>query len=992
MDYNSVLQTLVVASSTVRGDQQQAAEEQLKKWESEKGFYYTLQSIYINQELSLQIRWLAVICLKNGVEKYWRSTRINSITKEEKVEIRKRLFDTLDESNNQLCIQNAHLTSRICRLDFPVEWPTLFEDLVTIMESCDTSSSQSIVRLNNLMIILNQILKILASVRIGKARVMMQAKAPIVLPHLMKFYTFFFNQWYGNNYDLSLMEVGYITLKVIRRMVVDGYAHPNRDKYVQEFMEVSLQHFQKMLVAHKQNELALLERYIKCYVKLFHNLVSANTCAFVLMSSSKHILLTLLSLLSQEAEPIYALDNETDFWEKIATKSFIIMKIITNYTFNEKTSLIKQRDDKTEIIQSIEYMKTNFFNTELVESLLELITGYYLRLRPIDLESWNEDPEEWFNEESNVNYEFQVRKAAENYFQDLSIFFNQYISKYIMDKVNNLNNPSLSVIEKDATLAIFQLSSHSIKEECNFNQLLTDYFIPQGLSGNDLIKRRICLIINEWVDEKTNSQVRIQIYEFLVEIFSASTIVKLTSVQTLKNLIDDWEFRKRDLQPFTTTIIRNFLELINSLSTIECKNFVLNAFSIVIERNTPLLEESILVEIARVVPVLWGNFNNSNETIIKNSLLRILKDLVIALNKGSSLIHDMVLPLIPICCNPNSEYYTLLCEDGLELWSALMKTTSQIVLADDAMFDMLINALLVFTEILPLVLTIIRSYTLIDVQILETPKGMKILEILAGYLKTMRDDAVSLTSSIVEVGIMQKSEKSAFYSNLFNSKLIHEIAEYLIGDTDSAYCEVKLSLPLLRLFLDNSQAFLANIPGIKLYALMNNLIKFGRNSYDPKIRKLYVLGLYSLLKQEYLQNGQTLSNIEYELSQMDSIRAVSSVLLSFVKPVVDLGITFIEEIREDASGDMKAYHKSSSYDDDELKAIEPQSDVEEDNEYYLETLVPPNAERERYTALLKQDPVRNIPIRDFIRNIMGAIFPIIGNLLDSNDLEELQRL
>ncbi|KGK34743.1 hypothetical protein JL09_g6108 [Pichia kudriavzevii] len=125
---------------------------------------------------------------------------------------------------------------------------------------------------------------------------------------------------------------------------------------------------------------------------------------------------------------------------------------------------------------------------------------------------------------------------------------------------------------------------------------------------------------------------------------------------------------------------------------------------------------------------------------------------------------------------------------------------------------------------------------------------------------------------------------------------------------------------------------------------------------------------------------------------MDSIRAVSSVLLSFVKPVVDLGITFIEEIREDANGDMKAYHKSSSYDDDELKAIEPQSDVEEDNEYYLETLVPPNAERERYTALLKQDPVRNIPIRDFIRNIMGAIFPIIGNLLDSNDLEELQRL
>lgn len=97
LDYNTLLQVLNAASSPLRAPEQQNAEAQLKAWEAEKGFHYLLQSIYIDTQLSLQVRWLAVICLKNGVERYWRPTRINAITKEEKLEIRKD-FSTLSES------------------------------------------------------------------------------------------------------------------------------------------------------------------------------------------------------------------------------------------------------------------------------------------------------------------------------------------------------------------------------------------------------------------------------------------------------------------------------------------------------------------------------------------------------------------------------------------------------------------------------------------------------------------------------------------------------------------------------------------------------------------------------------------------------------------------------------------------------------------------------------------------------------------------------
>lgn len=1031
LDYNTLLQVLNAASSPLRGPEQQNAESQLKAWEAEKGFHYLLQSIYIDTQLSLQVRWLAVICLKNGVERFWRPTRINAITKEEKLEIRKRLFSTLGESNNQLAIQNAHLISKISRLDFPVEWPTLFEDIIQILESCSAQMNDptTIVKLNNLMIISNQVLKILASVRIGKARMMMQAKAPLLFPHLVKFYTMFFERWLAdNNFDVTIMEVGYLFLKNIRRLVVDGYEYQNRDKYVQEFMELSIQQFQKLLILHESNRLDLLERYIKCFVKLYFNLVRDKTCSFILLSCSKNILLTLLSLLQQKASLIYNLEieaDDSDFWEKIAIKSFIIMKTITNYVFKEnRTNIVKQKNDRLEIEQSIELLKTSFFSLDLIENLINLITNWYLKLRPVDLENWENEPEDWFNEEASLDWEFQIRKCAENYFQDLSIHFSEFISQFIMNKIENLNTGQLDSITKDSILSIFELSSNSISKSCNFNQLLIEYFIPQALSTDNslnskLIKRRVCLIINEWLDVKIEPNVRIEIYKFLLTLVSEpenDKVVKLTSIQTLKYMLDDWEFRKGDFRPFIDENVKHLLMVLDSLETIESKIFTLNTMSLLLERTNPLIDEKVLIEIVTVVPILWQKSNNSNEMIIKNSLLRILKDLIMSLNENSNLIHDIVVPLIPICCDSKSEYYSLLCEDGLELWSSIMKTLpSKEVSATSKLFDpilleILVNCLINWTEILPLILGIIRSYFLISADIFNNEAGFKIFEVLKGYLKTMRDDSVFLTSSILEIAILEKNagNKEFFYSNLIKSGLFAEVVEYLIRDTDSPYCEIKVSLPLLRMIIDTPILVISNIGNASvLNRLLGNLCRFAKNSFDPKVRKLFLLGLLSLYQVEGLQKESLviippskiddLDELDYELEKLDKETGISAVLVLFFKRIVDLSLSFVEEIRELPSGDLKAYHKQTSYDDTDLQPYEPgydeNAEEQDQEEYALENDVPPTAERLRYTQLLQNfDPVRRVFFRDALRGTVERVYGHIGGSLPPELVEELKHV
>lgn len=52
----------------------QTGTKQLQQWEKSSGYYKHLQSAYLNGQLPIEIRYLAVIQLKNGIDKYWRKT------------------------------------------------------------------------------------------------------------------------------------------------------------------------------------------------------------------------------------------------------------------------------------------------------------------------------------------------------------------------------------------------------------------------------------------------------------------------------------------------------------------------------------------------------------------------------------------------------------------------------------------------------------------------------------------------------------------------------------------------------------------------------------------------------------------------------------------------------------------------------------------------------------------------------------------------------
>ena len=90
------------------------AEAQLKEWESQPGFYSVLLAVVANHAVDLNVRWLATLCVKNGVDRYWRKTATNAIPDEEKTVLRQRLLHTLNEPVQQVCVGDIYISIYNC--------------------------------------------------------------------------------------------------------------------------------------------------------------------------------------------------------------------------------------------------------------------------------------------------------------------------------------------------------------------------------------------------------------------------------------------------------------------------------------------------------------------------------------------------------------------------------------------------------------------------------------------------------------------------------------------------------------------------------------------------------------------------------------------------------------------------------------------------------------------------------------------------------------
>ena len=982
LTFETLIEVLNVAEGPERSESQLEAEQQLKAWETQPGYHYLLQEIYIKESIPLSTRWIAIICFKNGVEKYWRSSRVNAISKDEKVQIRSRLFNVLEDKNSRLTVQNAHAIARIIRLDFPSEWPGLFDEVTKTLEDC-VFVKGNLVATNNVLIILNQMIKSVALVRIGRARQALQSKAPLILPVLVKLYMKFYQMW-RTSMDITLLEICYLCLKNLRRLIPEGFDHPDRNQDIVEFMKLSIAHLRDLVTQHEKYAPDIIEKFIKCYSKLYVNLIDSKQTSFVLMACSPEIISTFMSLLQTKAEAVYNSSEENDFWEVLAVKGFLIMKKMVAYVYKGGAITLKDRADKEEVRSAINLLKMQCFTSQVIVELCDLIINWYLRLKPSDLEGWLLEPEEWTNDELSSSWKYQIRPCAENFFQDLIKFFKDDLSDFILNKISSglcANDSIDKILIKDSYFCIFQLSAHSIADKVNFNQLLEQVFIPEGLRNdvveNKIIKRRICLIISAWIDIDCSPESRVRIYKLFLDFLNPDNsindkVVKLTTIQCLRNVVNDWNFVKQDFQPFLQGFVNLSIAMLHEMAFTESKLFILDTLATLIERCNPLVDQASLMGILSIVPEYWDKSNqNGEDSILKTSLLRVLRNLVVALNANSFETHFITITLIRSCCTKLSENY-LLAEDGYNLWLATLQyypVNMDFLPELLEFFELLQPSLMELTEILTSILSIVRSYALIVPDAFQTPYSREILQVLSGYLPSMRDDSFEVFVSLMEILLLLQSANKQFVSNLVDSGLMHAMTNYVLDDHHSIVLANKVLLVVSRLAANDPEVFCSILGhlSVDMRQFMEVWVSYYKNNGSPRNKKINLLALISVV-------GYCVPKNLYDLQAL----AAEVFRRSFI---------FVEEVNEDDTGNCNAYYGDYIY-------------YDIDNYAYLDPDIAPHGEKLRYLALEAQNPALSVNVQQLLKmkvsdmrcNMGTDAFTRFASFFDQYTLEKMGQL
>lgn len=913
----------------------------------------------------MQERWLAVIYFKNSASSLWRRTAVGAISAEEKGLIRGKLFNGVGEPNKQLNAQNAMAIAKIVRIDFPRDWPTAFQDMGTLVT--DAAGANDMVRLHNVLQVLNQVLKTVSMAKFGPARSSMQKEAGVLVKSLGHIYVVLTSTWMNEPHRLAEMEVGYLALKVVTRLVHEGYEAANRYEEARDVFEKLLSHLRGFIDVYQTTPNELIAKHIKRIGKFYHRLFDRQASGFLLMPDSLSVPRFYMQLTEEKAQWLAALreddDEETvEFFQNTIIQELLLLKKLTDIV--NKTSLTSLRhrtdEERQESKKAQQVVSDELFTHGVVSHLTELLLTYYMPLRQSDLELWANSPEEFFVEEQQSSYEYALRAASAHLYVHLLSSFKQSVASEVLQFVENacnIQSEELSdVLRVDAALNAFELGAAVFSEMVQFDHMLVDVFIPKiTASQNDLyriIRRRITLVISEWVGIGAKPETRQEIFKFLVTLLDKNDsrndiVVELYSLQALRYTVDDWEFKPESFEPYVdVTFARMFEMLQTQLTTIEAKLAVLQVMAVIVEQMGSTIS-SFFERIVSILPPLWEESGDNH--LVKGVILQIITQLTASAGSTApaSQLYALAIPAIQVSANPESPLHPYLFEDALPLWKSLVENAEQ---PDDVLLSLvppLLRLIEISTEHISSEIYILESYILLAPRDVLTQSFLsQLFGIFASYVPHMTTEALMTVLEVIEL-VATLIPLAEYGSSLVQTGLLNVLLEYLLNkEAVSISSAVKIYCILSRMSISNAGDFyiMLNNTG-RTNDVIQDWFKRFHNMGRPRERKLNAMGVTVLLSTH------------------------DATVFGNFSDLVDIWCELLDEINEE-SGDSEVYYGNDSFQDPNM----PES-------------------RRRQAMYKNVDPVHTVAMKTVIREQLVAL----GNtgqhqLLSSLSIEVQQML
>lgn len=413
------------------------AEQTLKEWETQPGFYATLFNVFSTQSFALNVRWMAVLYLKNGVDKYWRKNAPGEISQDEKELIRRGLIVSFIEPVNQLAIQKAVLIAKIARFDCPKEWISLLPTLLEVIQGNDSLAQ------HRALLTFHQVVKTLASKRLAPDRNLFIELTSNVFNFILNFWNsnteaFFILTQNGADVN-QIQEVlgkAHLTLKILSKLVINGFAKPSQSQDAMLFLKTIFERAKSSLECRSQLirrniQLELCDKFIIHLTKVLLGMVDYHPLCYIDFIPSSLEFIYYYCFTEQGRQVAF---------ERFTIQCLNLMKKILQ-TNDYKPAKIPEETGNVLTLKAYQ-SKQEFFSEQVLTEICTKIVTHYFVLTSEDLDYWNNDPENFGYDDTGESWKYSLRPCVETMFLALLHRFKDILSNVLVQLIQKHHHPA----------------------------------------------------------------------------------------------------------------------------------------------------------------------------------------------------------------------------------------------------------------------------------------------------------------------------------------------------------------------------------------------------------------------------------------------------------------------------------------------------------------------------------------------------------------------
>uniref|UniRef100_A0A8D2IW74 Importin-11 n=1 Tax=Varanus komodoensis TaxID=61221 RepID=A0A8D2IW74_VARKO len=951
MDLNSasniVLQVLTQATSQDTAVLK-PAEEQLKQWETQPGFYSVLLNIVTNHNLDVNVRWLAVLYFKNGIDRYWRRVAPHALSEDEKSTLRAGLIANFNEPINQIATQISVLIAKVARLDCPRQWPELIPTLV------ESVKIQDDLRQHRALLTFYHVTKTLASKRLAADRKLFYDLASGIYSFTCSLWNHhtdtFLQQIYTRDETamtnslertlLSLKEL--LLLWNLRQLKIIFFFHlPGRSI---EANHVCRDRLEKTIILFTKVLLDFLDQHPFSFTSLIQrSLEFAVSCVFT------------------EA-------GEGVVFERFIVQCMNLIKmIVKNYAYKPSKNV---EDSSPETLEAHKIKASFFTYPTLTEICRRLVTQYFL-LTEEELIMWEEDPEGFTVEETGGDsWKYSIRPCTEVLFIDIFHEYNQTLTPVLLEMVHKLQG-TFEVLYKimwfvelynAVGLAAYELFDSVDFDHWFKNQLLAELQVTHNRYKP--IRRRVIWLIGQWISVKFKSDLRPMLYEAICNLLQDHDLVVCICLFFLNCAlpVDDFEFRTEQFLPYLESMFTLLFQLLQEVRECDTKMHVLHVLSCVIERVNMQIRPYVGC-LVQYLPLLWKQSEEHN--MLRCAILTTLIHLVQGLGADSKNLYPFLLPVIQLSTDVSQPPHVYLLEDGLELWLVTLENSPCLTPELLRIFQNMSALIELSSENLRTCFKIINGYIFLSptefLQVYAAELCNSFCEVLKDITTEGQVQVLKVVENVLKVNPLLGPEMfrpllPSVFHGIINGERYPVVMSTYLGVIGRVLLQNK---SFFSLFLNQMASEFGQEPEQLLGHMIEMWVDRMDNITQPERRKLSALALLSLLPSD------------------------NSIIQDKFCGIVNISVEGLHDVMTEDT-------ETRTFKDCMLMSVTEEPKVTEEEE-------PPTEQDKRKKMLALKDPVHSVSLQQFVYEKLKAQQELLGEqgfqaLMETVDTEIVTQL